>query len=105
MQLVADNDKPVCYVINLEWPYMNPVTSLCSEDSSSAGLVVSVRHTDGIRPCSMLDMLLEAMGERWGVKHKGENNIMVRSGMMNLKLLCAEGSSQEPVNRLVLGEI
>ena len=30
MQLVADNDKPVCYVINLEWPYMNPVTFLCT---------------------------------------------------------------------------
>ena len=58
---------------------MNPVTSLCSQDSSSAGLAVSFRHTDGIRPCSMLDMLLEAMGERWGVKHKG---VMVRSGMM-----------------------
>ena len=40
-----------------------------------------------------------------GVKHKGENNIMVRSGIMNFKLLCAEGSSQETVNRLVLGEI
>ena len=62
---------------------MNPVTSLCSEGSSSAGLAVSLGHTDGIRPCSMLDMLLEAMGERWGVKHtQGENNIMVRSGMM-----------------------
>ena len=61
---------------------MNPVTSLCSEDSSSAGLAVSVRHTDGIRPCSMLDMLLKTMGERWGVKHKGENNIMVRNGIM-----------------------
>ena len=82
MQLVADNDKPVCYVINLELPYMNPVTSLCSQGSSSAGLAVSLRHTDGIRPCSMLNMLLEAMGERWGVTHKGENNIMVRSGMM-----------------------
>ena len=62
---------------------MNPAKSLYSEDSSSAGLAVSVRHTDGIRPCSMLDMLLETMGERWGVKHKAENNIMVRSGMMS----------------------
>ena len=89
----------------LEWSYMNPATSLCSEDSSSAGPAVSVRHTNGIRPCSMLDMLLKTMGERWGVKHKEENGIIVRSGMMNLKLLCAEGSSQETVYRLVLGEI
>ena len=81
---------------------MNPATSLCSEDSSSAGPAVAVRHTNGIRPCSMLDMLLKTMGERWGVTHKEENGIMVRSGMM---ILCAEGSSQETVYRLVLGEI
>ena len=30
MQLVADNEEPVCYVINLEWPYMNPATFLCT---------------------------------------------------------------------------